>query len=291
MKAPREAIRDKSGALINTRSLSANLRSNLVYLCSFYNSISEVCRRLGINRQQFNKYTSGTAFPSVFILTRIANFFGVEVEELCMPPRDLKQIFERRNSAQNQYMGADKVSGYIKRLSESSSPALDSYTGLYHRYYYSFDQSGHVVRSLFSIRHVDGVYLTRHIERINYEDDSKQRITFKYEGVAVFASSCIFITEIETLLKSCVASAAFPIIPRPGQSRLFGIQTSLSSSAGRPGASRVVLERISPSVPLRQAFRLCGIFNPHSSTIKPEILALIDNTNPIATALFVPRVS
>ena len=43
---------------------SKNFAVNLKFLCGFYSSISEVCRRLEINRQQFNRYLSGKSFPS-----------------------------------------------------------------------------------------------------------------------------------------------------------------------------------------------------------------------------------
>ena len=41
-----------------------NLTSNLSLLCTYYDSIAQVCRLIGINRQRFNKYLNGTAFPS-----------------------------------------------------------------------------------------------------------------------------------------------------------------------------------------------------------------------------------
>ena len=36
---------------------------NLRLLCSHYASVAEVCRRIGMNRQQFNKYLSGASTP------------------------------------------------------------------------------------------------------------------------------------------------------------------------------------------------------------------------------------
>jgi hypothetical protein len=36
-----------------------NLKSNLRYLCGYHRSVAEVCRRVAINRQQFNKYLAG----------------------------------------------------------------------------------------------------------------------------------------------------------------------------------------------------------------------------------------
>ncbi|MGE0007646.1 MAG: helix-turn-helix domain-containing protein [Parvibaculaceae bacterium] len=287
---PRAAPNDEGNRGHETRALSANLCRNLSYLCSFYPSVSEVCRRLGINRQQFNKYTSGAAFPSLHVLTRIADFFGVEVEELCWPPQELKQTFARRRQQREAATGFEDFTNRIQRLTDASSPALDHYVGFYHRYYYAFDQCGSVVRSLFQIRKAGGAYVTRHIERITSDGRARQAMTFKYDGIAVCMSNCIFITEVEILLNSCVSNAAFPMIPRPGQLHLFGIQTSLSSTIGRPGASRVVLERLKPTVPLRDALARCGIFRPDSGEIRPEMPSWIDNRNLTGESLFTPRV-
>lgn len=39
--------------------MNENFARNLRLLCSYYKSIAEVCRRLEINRAQFNRYLSG----------------------------------------------------------------------------------------------------------------------------------------------------------------------------------------------------------------------------------------
>jgi transcriptional regulator with XRE-family HTH domain len=73
------------------------LPKHLGYACSLYPSIAHVCRRIGINRQQFNKYLAGRARPSRSNMRRICNFFGVtEAELLTEPPRFSELISLRR---------------------------------------------------------------------------------------------------------------------------------------------------------------------------------------------------
>nr|HQV08363.1 helix-turn-helix transcriptional regulator [Thauera sp.] len=55
---------------------------NLRLLCSYYRSIAEVCRRLEVNRPQFNRYLSGRYRPSTNTLRRFCDFFGVDREEM-----------------------------------------------------------------------------------------------------------------------------------------------------------------------------------------------------------------
>ena len=48
---------------------------NLRLLGQPYASVSALCRELGINRTQFNRYLSGESFPRPDILQRICAYF------------------------------------------------------------------------------------------------------------------------------------------------------------------------------------------------------------------------
>ncbi|WP_164659260.1 helix-turn-helix domain-containing protein [Tropicibacter sp. Alg240-R139] len=58
---------------------------NLRSLARQYRSISELSRRLGINRTQFNRYLSGESFPRPDVLERICVFFDVDARILLDP--------------------------------------------------------------------------------------------------------------------------------------------------------------------------------------------------------------
>ncbi|SDF37644.1 Cro/C1-type HTH DNA-binding domain-containing protein [Sulfitobacter delicatus] len=76
-----------------TRS-PAELRSmfgaNLRELSTRYDSISELSRRLGINRTQFNRYLAGESFPRPDVLARICRFFEVDARVLLEPVEQIK---------------------------------------------------------------------------------------------------------------------------------------------------------------------------------------------------------
>lgn len=59
--------------------------ANLRLLSRQYPSISELSRRLGINRTQFNRYLSGESFPRPDVLDRICTFFDVDARILLEP--------------------------------------------------------------------------------------------------------------------------------------------------------------------------------------------------------------
>ena len=64
--------------------------ANLRQLASNYPSISELARRLRINRTQFNRYLSGESFPRPDVLARICEFFEVDARVLLEPVANLR---------------------------------------------------------------------------------------------------------------------------------------------------------------------------------------------------------
>lgn len=66
----------------NPSELRMILGDNLRQLCKDVSSISELCRTIGVNRTQFNRYLNGTAFPRPDILFRICRHFRVDANIL-----------------------------------------------------------------------------------------------------------------------------------------------------------------------------------------------------------------
>ena len=63
---------------------------NLKTLCAEFSSVSALCRELGINRTQFNRYMSGESFPRPDVLHRICHFFDTDARILLEPVQTLK---------------------------------------------------------------------------------------------------------------------------------------------------------------------------------------------------------
>lgn len=60
------------------RVFAANLRAR----CLSRGTIADFCKLAGINRQQFNRYLSGAAFPNPSTLARISTCLEINEEEL-----------------------------------------------------------------------------------------------------------------------------------------------------------------------------------------------------------------
>ncbi|WP_181178373.1 helix-turn-helix transcriptional regulator [Mesorhizobium sp. B4-1-3] len=259
---------------------SEPLSQNLAFLCSYYPSIAAVCRRLQINRQQFNKYLSGQTWPSRRNMRKICDFFGVSEGELLMEHQRFAEIVGlRRRPLPIQ---PTDVMAHVEQLYQHSGD-LGRYVGYYFRYFYSFGYAGKIIKCLVIIYEKDGRYFWRCLERL--ATVGKQGVkTTKYAAALLLLGDRIFALEYETFLKSSVTEVILYKSYHPSVAYLIGVQTGMPLLRGRrPAASLVLLEYLGKSVDQKKALRACGLFNEDDSAIDPSIRSLITNRIPEGT--------
>lgn len=88
--ATHDRFSDRSGQRADPRQLRAVFGANLRSLSASAPSIAGLCRELGINRTQFNRYLTGEAFPRPDVLHHICRFFDVDARIL-LEPLDTKR--------------------------------------------------------------------------------------------------------------------------------------------------------------------------------------------------------
>ncbi len=184
--------------------MDSHFRSNLIFLCSYLPSISEVCRRININRAQFNKYVSGAVRPSRHNLRKICDFFGVEEYELLLPPDQLKKLIQLRPNSIADLQGrvAEPMASLERLLSASSQSELKKYIGYYYEYYNSISEPGKILKALVHVEQQDGrTFYTRH-ERLQPVDSRRRGARFHYRGHSLFLKDKIFMTDYESLTLS-----------------------------------------------------------------------------------------
>ena len=256
--------------------MSDEIRQNLALLCSYHPSIAEVCRKLDLNRQQFNKYLAGTSHPSRRNMRRICDFFGVSESEMLMEP----QQFENIISLKRKPVGQEELSGPLRHLDRiyQRSQALDKYIGYYFRYFYSFSNPGKVIRSLASVYKESERYYWSNIELLRDLETGRSQGLNKYKGAVFYLADRIYIVEYETIELGSITQATLYPSHRSRLDTLVGIQTGGPTRRGRkPGASKVALEYLGRDTDVRQAMKRIGLFDPQSGLIRDEILSLIEN--------------
>lgn len=243
---------------------------NLRLLCSYYPSIAEVCRKLHINRPQFNKYLSGTTQPSRHIQRQICDFFGVEDHEIFLPHSQFAQIIRVRPAASDRPMKRPYVHD-IDALQHLSAVHLAKYLGYYFEYHDSMSYPGYVIRSLLHIgQEGDGIYYRR-AERMRFPDRT-ELYKAKFLGSVLFLRERIFLVGYETITQAEVTQTILFPTYRNRVSYLSGLKVGVSASDRRePLSMRVVMESLGSNISTKSALRLCGLFAPDSREIDPAI--------------------
>ena len=246
--------------------------ANLAFACSLYPSIAHVCRRVGINRQQFNKYLAGQVRPSRHNMRRICDFFGVTESELLLEEGRLADLLSLRRDRRNDVVMPAYVP-MIERLVRLSA-SLDRYVGCYYRYFYAFSYPGRIIRSFAVLSERDGRYYWKNIERQRQQGQAAE--VSKYDGMAFHLGERIMLVEHETLLASSITEMMLYPSYRSGVDYLVGLQTGGPLKRGRmPSASTVMLEYLGRDVDYRRAMARCGTFAP--GELDERVVRLIEN--------------
>lgn len=265
--------------------MAENFSKNLRLLCSYYKSIAEVCRRLQINRSQFNKYLNGSSAPSKYILRTICDFFGVEEYEIFLPHSQFVQIVQVRPNTQAQPEQKQFIA-HIEKLQALGQGRFDQYIGFYFEIYYSMAFPGKLLRNLVQISRQQGEVVYRRIERLKPLDGGK---TFhaRYLGCAFFLSERIFMIDYESLTGNELTQTILYPTYKNRIGRLSGLRLGVSGSSRRdPACVRVAYDYLGKHVDLRKALRLCGLFPAESPLFDDHLKQLIDNRSTMNENLF-----
>lgn len=250
---------------MNKNHLSqTDLALNLRYLSGFYRSIADVCRRVDVNRSQFNKYISGLAQPSPFIMRRLSDFFGLEEYELRMPHAQVVALMAkgpngRRNNTET-FLPTEIV-GDIRKA--------QVHLGIYRCYKMSMRSPRHVIVSLMNIYKFKGRICVSYIEK-----SGKRK--HRYRGTLSYLGERIFITCRDTLFSSEITSfVLFPSSSRTVQT-LSGLCLGAASDNSRvPTCVRIVLQPLPGGTNLRKELWECTNLKKDNPRIPDDILRLL----------------
>ena len=254
-----------------------NLGPNLTFLCSFFPSIAEVCRRMGMNRQQFNKYLNGSAIPSRRNLRRICDFFGVTEGEILQDPSGFSALVSTRKASEPDHI-LEPVKSALRELLQRSED-MSRYEGYYYRYFPSYAYPGKFVKALGHIGKAGGNYFWKNNETLLPEDGGSSLGFGKWRGILLMYSDRIFMVEYDTAnVSTPISSSIFYPCHRSRIDYLVGVQTGMPLRRGRNAAvSRVVLEFIGKEVNVRDCIASCGLFSIGHAAVPDSVLKMLDN--------------
>jgi transcriptional regulator with XRE-family HTH domain len=251
-----------------------NLGGNLKLLCSHYRSIAEVCRKLAINRAQFNKYLSGQSRPTAHNLKRICDFFGVESYELSLPCDQFSQLIGIRPPDQER--PSDPLLELFQPLRDNAT-SLSRYCGYYFEYANCMSVPGQILLSLVHLREDRGSFVFERQERQEQSraDNPKAEdwvVRCRYLGAAFYLQDRLFLIDYESLTGNEMSQTIlFPSF-KSRISRLNGLKTGVSSGDRRtPACTRVVWEYLGSEINRVNAYRQVMLYGLDDPRIDPEI--------------------
>ncbi len=234
------------------KNFSENLRS----LCADYGSVAQVCRDIGLNRQQFNRYLNGGGLPSAHNLRRIARHFNVNEADLELDPA----VFEVRRS-RAPTMASKSPARVLTGLFENQAGPLRRYLGFYHGHFVTPTWPDKIMRTLIWLREQDGFVVSHTFERAFSREESIVQRT-RYAGLVAYRGNRIYLLEgansEDGFLSESILFPAHRQQIRFLQGMTLGLATRPRMA---PYSSPTILKRISQSTSVRDALRATGIFD------------------------------
>lgn len=252
-----------------------DLAQNLRTLSSYGRSTSDICRRLGLNRQQFDRYLTGKTLPSLSTLRRICDFFGVDEAEILMTPRafaDLVRLRPPRLGLKPSRFDAQLA--MLVGRHDGTDALLMRHAGFYHVYACPDPTRRYILRTLSWIGQIEGAWISKTIER-HSPDEFAVPSTLRYSGIVLEAHGRIIVQEREqgrgralwtTVL---IASDHLPSF-LPGL--VLGIAPEGSHDVG---ATRTVWHNLGASIDVRAAVRACKVISPDAPELPEYVRSLV----------------
>ncbi|NWL79488.1 Cro/Cl family transcriptional regulator [Pseudomonas taiwanensis] len=265
------------------------LGNNLKLLCGHYRSIAEVCRKLGINRAQFNKYLSGQSRPTPYNLKRICDFFGVEDYELGLPPEPFARLLGTRPAGQAGDTRSDPLLELLAPLRDQSGN-LSRYCGYYFEYSNCMSVPGTILLSLVHLWEEDGNFLFERQERqersTNTVVQAEDWVRCRYLGAAFQLQDRLFLMDYESLTLNEMSQTILIPSYKSRITRLNGLKTGVSSGDRRnPACTRVVWEFLGPEINRVAAYRQVKLYRPDDPRIDDDVRQRLD-VAPLKNGLF-----
>ncbi|MCX5464441.1 helix-turn-helix domain-containing protein [Alcaligenes parafaecalis] len=260
--------------------MTSPLVQNLRHISDQSGSVAELCRQVGINRQQFNKYLAGTHTPSRQNLSKIARYQAISIEDLSLPPvQFLKRL--HGDSRAEEPVGLAHFQT-LATLARQSVTQLQPFLGTYLRYHRSSIYLNSIVRAVSILYQQEGLVRYITLESMAVPDDSGNvdRYHFTYRGVCYFLGNRLFLCDYERRQRNEITNTILMPQFRTPIKYMYGLLSGIASTAyGQPYAARAVFQKLGESQQARRAIlRQAALISPDDNSIPAAIKAYLCQT-------------
>lgn len=236
-----------------------NFAANLRFACSTHPSVAGVCREIGINRQQFNRYLSGKTLPSAYNTGLIARYFGISAEDFELSEMRFRAMFESPDGA-----GPRAADTPLSEAFPGDMRRLRAYLGYYELFHKSLSWPGKIVRSCARLRERDGQVEVKTVERM-YDQEQEFRQVSKYLGQAAFWRNRLFIVERGLGQQPIVCETILMPFGEYQRNYLRGVTIGVSwRRENLPYSGRTIWRSVGSDPDLRRLLQSCGVLSEKS---------------------------
>lgn len=267
-----------------------DLAENLRLLCSYGRSASDICRRAGVNRQQFNKYLNGHSRPSLPTLRRLCDFFGLDDHEILLDADRFRELIKLRPPRfRNNPNTLERELERLIKSTPASRLLLEQHEGYYHIYVCPDPARRYFLRSLGRIYQEDGHWFSKSIDR-QLDDLFMLPSTLKYTGVVLECFNQIVVFERErgsgrSIFTTYLYGSEYQYLNYlPGL-----MMNAMSDGAHHIYCIRVVWHYLGKNPNLRDALGQCGVINSEKETLADFIIECTDNRMLEGESILMPR--
>jgi transcriptional regulator with XRE-family HTH domain len=263
--------------MTKTTSPYLDFAKNLRTMTEQRGTIAQVCRELGMNRQQFNKYLSGTSLPAPQTLEKIARYFGVD--QHAMFDRDDSPDVKSWTKGMHPLFMLGQLDERVLRkfvdtLAFSSKTQLKE--GCYLIYYPWPLVPTEILRATMVVFRVGNVMCFRRYTRFAMKEQPLvQSARERDEGIVLELSGRTFLISKNIRASGELSLYSFAATTTADLGIMSGLALVFSHWA-EPLATRVTIDYFGPKDAFRRALRLCGVVpdtvSGISETIKRSVL-------------------
>lgn len=253
----------------------ADFATNLRYLCDQRGSISHVCRRAKINRQQFNKYLSGRHLPSPANVRVIADHFGLTPELMFSEHQEFRSLIDGNFfDTFSRLRQQPQVQRFLSTLMGSSlDSAQEALVGVYDRYHYSSIYPRKILKAAYCIYRGPDFLQHTYVERFpSYDAPGQTAYTFKYHGFVAPIEGRIFTVDFESAQRNEMTFGILSMVQRNSKRFMCGITSGIAATMFRqPFSTRVALHFRHSGILTKEDLRNATTLDMNDPSIPREV--------------------
>lgn len=222
----------------------ADFSANLRYLCDQRGSVSQICRKARINRQQFNKYLSGKHLPSPTNVRIIADHFSLGAETLFSDHNDFRALIDGNFfETFSRLRREPQVLRFLSTMMGTPESVESGLLGVYDRYQFSSIYPRRILKSAFCIYRGTDFLQHCYVERFpSYDNPAQTAYTFKYHGYVMPIEGRVFTVDFESVQRNEITFGILTSVQRNSKRLMLGITSGIAATMYRqPFSTRLAL--------------------------------------------------